>query len=135
MTTRWRTFRFWRATLVNLLSLQPGVVFTGATDTDTLALGSTAKMDNREGVVNGVRGNESNITVDGVDSNNWLNQGAFSSALPLTLDSVQEVRVITSNATPRWHRVRRTSVPGDQERFQRISRQRPLVLPQQRIYS
>jgi hypothetical protein len=84
--------------VVNLLSLQPGVVFTGATDTDTLALGSTAKMDNREGVVNGVRGNESNITVDGVDSNNWLNQGAFSSALPLTLDSVQEVRVITSNA-------------------------------------
>ena len=84
--------------VVNLLSLQPGVVFTGESDTDTLALGSTAKMDNREGVVNGVRGNQSNITVDGVDSNNWQNQGAFSSALPLTLDSVQEVRVTTANA-------------------------------------
>jgi len=84
--------------VVSLLSLQPGVVFTGASDTDTLALGSVATMDNREGVVNGVRGNESNITVDGVDSNNWFNQGAFSSALPLTLDSVQEVRVTTGNA-------------------------------------
>jgi Carboxypeptidase regulatory-like domain len=84
--------------IVNLLSLQPGVVFTGESDTDTLALGSTSKMDNREGVVNGVRGNQSNITVDGVDSNNWENQGAFSSALPLTLDSVQEVRVTTGNA-------------------------------------
>jgi hypothetical protein len=84
--------------VVNLLSLQPGVVFTGASDTDTLALGSVATMDNREGVVNGVRGNESNITVDGVDSNNWFNQGAFSSALPLTLDAVQEVRLTTGNA-------------------------------------
>lgn len=84
--------------VVNLLSLQPGVVFTGESDTDILALGSTSKMDNREGVVNGVRGNESNITVDGVDSNNWQNQGAFSSALPLTLDSVQEVKVTTGNA-------------------------------------
>jgi len=84
--------------VVDLLSLQPGVVYTGASDTDTLALGSTAQMDNREGVVNGVRGNQSNITVDGVDSNNWQNQGAFSSVLPLTLDSVEEVRVITANA-------------------------------------
>ena len=84
--------------IVSLLSLQPGVVYTGESDTDTLSLGSTSKMDNREGVVNGVRGNQSNITVDGVDSNNWENQGAFSSALPLTLDSVQEVRVTTSNA-------------------------------------
>lgn len=84
--------------IVSLLSLQPGVVYTGESDTDTLSLGSTSKMDNREGVVNGVRGNQSNITVDGVDSNNWENQGAFSSALPLTLDSVQEVRVTTGNA-------------------------------------
>jgi hypothetical protein len=84
--------------VVDLLSLQPGVVFTGESNTDTLALGTTANMDNREGIVNGVRGNQSNITVDGVDSNNWENQGAFSSVLPLTLDSVQEVRVTTENA-------------------------------------
>jgi hypothetical protein len=84
--------------VVDLLSLQPGVVFTGESNTDTLALGSTSNMDNREGAVNGVRGNQSNITVDGVDSNNWANQGAFSSVLPLTLDSVAEVRVITANA-------------------------------------
>jgi Carboxypeptidase regulatory-like domain len=96
--TQVKDLPFLARNVVNLLSLQPGVVFTGESDTDTLSLGSTAKMDNREGVVNGVRGNQSNITVDGVDSNNWANQGAFSSALPLTLDSVQEVRVTTSNA-------------------------------------
>lgn len=84
--------------VVDLLSLQPGVVSTGMSDTDLLALGTTSKMDNREGVVNGVQGNQSNITVDGVDANNWMNQAAFSSALPLTLDSIQEVRVVTANS-------------------------------------
>ena len=96
--TQIKNLPFLARNVVNLLSLQPGVVFTGQSDTDTLSLGSTSKMDNREGAVNGVRGNQSNITVDGVDSNNWQNQGAFSSAVPLTLDSVQEVRVTTGNA-------------------------------------
>jgi len=84
--------------VVNLLTLQPGVVFTGRTNTDLLAMGSISGLDSREGVVNGIRGNQSNVTVDGVDSNDWHNQSPFTSALPVTLDSVQEFRVTTTSA-------------------------------------
>jgi len=84
--------------VVNLLTLQPGVVFTGMSDTDRLSMGSVATLDAREGSVDGMRGNQTNITVDGVDANDWQNQAAFTSALPVTLDSVQEFRVTTTNA-------------------------------------
>jgi len=84
--------------VVNLLTLQPGVVFTGLSDTDKLNMGSIATMDTREGVVDGIRGNQADVTLDGVDSNDWQNQSAFTSALPVTLDSVQEFRVTTTNA-------------------------------------
>ena len=84
--------------VVNLLTLQPGVVFTGNSDTDRLSQGDITNLDGREGVVNGVRGNQTNVTLDGVDVNDWQNQAAFTSALPVTLDSVQEFRVTTANA-------------------------------------
>jgi hypothetical protein len=84
--------------VVNLLTLQPGVVFTGQSDTDRLSMGSIGELDPREGAVDGVRGNQTNITVDGIDANDWQNQAAFTSALPVTLDSVQEFRVTTTNA-------------------------------------
>jgi hypothetical protein len=84
--------------VVNLLTLQPGVIFTGQSDTDRLSMGSTATLDPREGAVDGVRGNQTNVTVDGIDANDWQNQAAFTSALPVTLDSVQEFRVTTTNA-------------------------------------
>jgi Carboxypeptidase regulatory-like domain len=84
--------------VVNLLTIQPGVVFTGMSDTDQLNMGSIATLDSREGVVDGMRGNQTNVTVDGEDSNDWQNQSAFTTALPVTLDSVQEFRVITTNA-------------------------------------
>jgi len=84
--------------VVNLLTLQPGVVFSGNSDTDRLSQGDISTLDGREGVVNGVRGNQTNVTLDGVDANDWQNQAAFTSALPVTLDSVQEFRVTTSNA-------------------------------------
>jgi hypothetical protein len=84
--------------VVNLLTLQPGVVFTGNSDTDRLSQGDISTLDGREGVVNGVRGNQTNVTLDGVDANDWQNQAAFTSALPVTLDSVQEFRVTTANA-------------------------------------
>jgi hypothetical protein len=84
--------------IVNLLTLQPGVVFTGLSDTDKLNMGSIATMDTREGVVDGIRGNQTDVTLDGVDSNDWQNQSAFMSALPVTPDSVEEFRVTTTNA-------------------------------------
>jgi len=83
---------------VNLLTFQPGVVFTGFSNTDQLNQGSIASLDVREGVADGIRGNQSNVSLDGVDSNDWQNQSPFTSALPVTLDSVQEFRVTTTNA-------------------------------------
>lgn len=83
---------------VNLLTLQPGVAVTGQSDTDKTFQGATTALDERDGVVNGVRSNQSNVTLDGIDANNWETQSAFTSALPLTLDSLQEFRVTTSNA-------------------------------------
>jgi hypothetical protein len=80
---------------VGMLSLQPGVVFSGNSDLDTLSLGSLSGLDMRDGAVNGVRGNQMNISVDGGDANDWQNQAAFTSALPVTLDSIQEFRVTT----------------------------------------
>jgi hypothetical protein len=93
-----KSLPFLARNVVNLLTLQPGVVFTGRSDTDRLSMGSVATLDLREGVVNGIRGNQNSVTVDGVDSNDWQNQAAFTSALPVTLDSVQEFRVTTTNA-------------------------------------
>jgi hypothetical protein len=93
-----KSLPFLARNVVNLLTLQPGVVFTGQSDTDRLSQGSIDTLDPREGAVDGVRGNQTNVTVDGVDANDWQNQAAFTSALPVTLDSVQEFRVTTTNA-------------------------------------
>jgi len=85
--------------VVNLLTLQPGVVFTGQSDTDLLSMGALndSILDRREGAVNGMRGTQGNVTVDGADANDWQNESAFTSAIPMTLDSVQEFRVTTAN--------------------------------------
>jgi hypothetical protein len=93
-----KSLPFLARNVVNLLTMQPGVVFTGMSDTDRLSMGSVETLDSREGVVNGMRGNQTNVTLDGVDSNDWQNQAAFTSALPVTLDSVQEFRVTTTNS-------------------------------------
>ena len=53
-------------------------------------------MDTRSGAVNGARSDQSNVTLDGVAVNDKGGY-AFTSVLPVTLDSVQEFRVTTSN--------------------------------------
>jgi len=74
----------------DLLSLQAGVVYTGnRSDIDT-------NTDTRSGSVNGARSDQSNITLDGV-SVNPKGGYAFQSVLPVTLDSVEEFRVTTTN--------------------------------------
>ena len=93
-----KSLPFLARNVINLLTLQPGVVTTGTSNTDQLAMGTTSSLDRRDGAVDGVRGNQTNITVDGIDANDWQNQAAFTSALPITLDSVQEFRVTTTNA-------------------------------------
>ncbi len=75
----------------DLLSLQAGVAYTGnRTDLDK-------DQDTRNGSVNGARSDQSNITLDGVDVNDQGNGYAFTSVLPVTVDSVQEFRVTTTN--------------------------------------
>ena len=75
----------------DLLSLQAGVAYTGnRTDIDK-------DQDTRNGAVNGARSDQSNLTLDGVDVNDQANGYAFTSVLPVTLDSVQEFRVTTTN--------------------------------------
>ena len=75
----------------DLLSLQAGVVYTGNRPD------INKDNDTRSGAVNGARSDQSNITLDGVDVNDQGNGYAFTSVLPVTLDSVQEFRVTTSN--------------------------------------
>jgi hypothetical protein len=75
----------------DLLTVQAGVAYTGnRPDIDK-------SVDTRSGSVNGARSDQSNITLDGVDVNDQGTGAAFTSVLPVTLDSVQEFRVTTTN--------------------------------------
>ena len=74
----------------DLLTLQPGVAYTGNR-------ADTNSNDTRSGAVNGARSDQGNVSVDGIRSNDEGGH-AFTSVLPVTLDSVQEFRVTTSNA-------------------------------------
>ena len=74
----------------DLLTLQAGVVYIGNNpQIDT-------NIDTRSGAVNGARSDQSNVSLDGVSVNNRAGN-AFTSVLPVTLDSVEEFRVTTSN--------------------------------------
>jgi Carboxypeptidase regulatory-like domain len=74
--------------VVGLLSLQPGVTFVPS---------PVDAEDPRYGSVSGARGDQSNVTLDGIDVNDPQNQTAFTTVLRVTLDAVQEFRVTTSN--------------------------------------
>ncbi|MCS7026729.1 MAG: carboxypeptidase-like regulatory domain-containing protein [Bryobacteraceae bacterium] len=73
--------------VVGLLSLQPGVTFLGENQTSS-----------RNGAVNGGKSDQANVTLDGIDVNDQQDRSAFTSVLRVTLDSVQEFRVTTTNA-------------------------------------
>src|SRR5438309_1090216 len=75
----------------DLLSLQAGVAYTGNRPD------VNRDVDTRSGAVNGARSDQSNVTLDGVDVNDQVQGSAFTSVLPVTLDSVQEFRVTTTN--------------------------------------
>ena len=74
--------------VVGLLAFQPGV--TSFNDSNT---------DDRNGSVNGGRGDQTNITLDGIDVNDHHQRRAFTSVVHLSLDSVSEFRTTTSNAS------------------------------------
>jgi hypothetical protein len=77
--------------VAGLLSLQPGVVYTGIED--------KVNPDTRSGAVTGARSDQTNVTLDGIDVNDQQTGEPFKSVLPVTPDSVQEFRFITSNPT------------------------------------
>ncbi|HKF04754.1 MAG TPA: carboxypeptidase regulatory-like domain-containing protein, partial [Candidatus Sulfotelmatobacter sp.] len=79
--------------VVQLLSLQPGVAYIGGIAEDNRA------TDTRSGAVNGMRSDQSNVTLDGVEVNDQNFGYAFSSVLNVPPDSVQEFRVTTANST------------------------------------
>ena len=74
----------------DLLSLQPGVLYLGH-EVD-------AVRDSRTGAVNGVRSDQGNITMDGLDDNDVAQGLAFTGILRETLDSIDEFRVTTELA-------------------------------------
>ncbi len=73
--------------VVGLLSLQAGAVYVPNALND----------DPRNGAVSGARADQSNVTLDGVDVNDPQFGTAYTSAVRVTLDSLQEFRVTTSN--------------------------------------
>lgn len=75
--------------IVGLLSVQAGATYIPTTNPNT--------EDPRYGSVSGARADQSNVTLDGVDVNDAQNQSAYTAVVPVTLDSVQEFRVTTSN--------------------------------------
>ena len=75
-----------------ILSLQPGVVFTG----NSAHINPGA--DSRSGAVNGARSDQTNVVLDGVDNNDQLLGTAFQGALRVPLDSLEEFKVTTSNS-------------------------------------
>jgi len=78
--------------VVQLLSLQPGVAYlSGAAE-------ENRDTDTRSGAVNGMRSDQSNVTLDGIGVNNQNYGYAFSSVLNVPPDSVQEFRVTTANS-------------------------------------
>jgi len=78
----------------DLLSLQPGVLYLptlGASE-------SNPGGDSRSGAVNGVRSDQGNVTMDGIDDNDQVFGYAFTGVLRETQDSVEEFRVTTANS-------------------------------------
>jgi hypothetical protein len=78
--------------VVQLLSLQPGVSYMGQQSQ------SLQDTDTRSGAVNGVRSDQSNVTLDGIGVNDQNNGYAFTSVLDVPPDSVEEFRVTTANS-------------------------------------
>jgi hypothetical protein len=85
--------------IVDLLGLQTGVSVNTATSSLQLDANGNPVQSHDAGFVNGARNDQQNIVLDGVDNNQQQAGGAFTGALPTTLDSVQEFIVQTAGQT------------------------------------
>lgn len=75
--------------VVHLLSLQPGAVF--------IPTANPATVDPRYGSVGGARADQQSVTLDGIDVNDPQLATAYTSAIRMTQEALQEFRVSTSN--------------------------------------
>ncbi|HUO14982.1 MAG TPA: TonB-dependent receptor [Verrucomicrobiae bacterium] len=75
-----------------LLSLQPGVSYLG------IQTQTTQQTDTRAGAVNGLRSDQSNVTLDGIGVNDQNYGYSFYSVLNAPPDSVEEFRVTTAGS-------------------------------------
>jgi hypothetical protein len=75
--------------VVHLLSLQPGAIF--------IPTSNPATVDPRYGSVAGARADQQSVTLDGIDVNDPQNSTAYTSAIRMTQEALQEFRVSTSN--------------------------------------
>ena len=75
-----------------LLSLQPGVTYLG------IQTQQQQDTDTRSGAINGMRSDQSNVTLDGIGVNDQNKGYAFNSVLNVPPDSVEEFRVTTANS-------------------------------------
>jgi hypothetical protein len=91
-TPQIQTLPFEGNNVLDLLSLQAGVLFLGDKSS------SQQDSDSRSGSVDGARSDQSNVTLDGLDDNDQNKGYAFSGVLRSTRDSVEEFRVVTTNA-------------------------------------
>lgn len=82
----------------DLLSLQPGVLYLPSGSGGVGASERNPTGDSRSGAVNGVRSDQGNVTIDGVDDNDQLYGYAFTGVLRETQDSIDEFRVATANS-------------------------------------
>jgi len=76
--------------VVLLMSLQPGVAYLGEE--------INRDLDTRSGAVNGMRSDQSNVSLDGIGVNDQNYGYAFQSVLNVPPDSVEEFRVTTANS-------------------------------------
>jgi hypothetical protein len=91
-TKQIQTLPFEGNNVLDLLSLQSGVVFLGDQTQQQ------EDKDSRSGAVDGARSDQSNVTLDGVNDNDQNEGYAFSGVLRSTRDSVEEFRVVTTNS-------------------------------------
>jgi hypothetical protein len=101
---------FYARNVAGLLAFQPGVTNVNNSTSTTDYVGANPStfgqgvIDDRNGAVNGGKSDQSNITLDGIDVNEQQTRRAFKSVLRVTLDSVQEFRTITMNASAEYGR-------------------------------
>ncbi len=103
-----------RSSVIGLLALEPGVVTANASSDDPIG--------SRDGVVTGARSDQTNVTLDGLDINDFSTGQSFTTVGNAPVDSIQEfhgetampmsasgrgsgaqVQLVTISGTNTWH--------------------------------